>query len=214
MTMSRWQDSPVRLLFTWTRWLFLHHPSLRLVNVAMPLCGFVTCIALGTLLPGFNVTKELGLIQQANGLLQILAPFFVAALALVAGFPGEALDRPMGGVQPYLLVAGEAHNPTRRELLGYLFAYLAGLSVLTYLGGGVVVSASNPIAQPALVWLGTCLHGFAGLTLKAAYGAILIHLFATTLLGLHFLGNFLTSSRIARVPKATPPTATGETPAE
>lgn len=211
MTMSQWQDSPGRLLFTWTRWLFLHHPSLRLVNVTLPLCGFAICVALGVLLPGFNITKELGLVQQANGLLQIIAPFFWAALALVVGFPGEALDRPMGGVQPFLVVGGEPHNPTRREMLGYLFAYLAGLSVLTYLGGGLIVAGSNPIAQPVLVWLGTVLHGCVGIALKAVYGAILIHLFGTMLLGLHFLGNFLPSSRIARLSKATPPVAGGET---
>jgi hypothetical protein len=198
MIVSYWQNSAARLLFTWTRWLFLHHPSLRLVNFTLPMCGFVACIVAGVLLPGYNFTKEYGLIQQANGLLQILAPFFVAALALVAGFPGEALDRPMGGVRPYLVVAGDKHVPSRRELLGFLFAYLAGLSILTYLGGGMVIAASNPTAQHVLIWLGTLMHGSVGLCLKAAYGAILINLFGTTLLGLHFLGNFLTSSRIER----------------
>ena len=198
MIMNYWQNSPTRLLFTWTRWLFLHHPTLRLVNITLPLLGLGACMAVGLILPAFNITKEYGLIQQANGLLQILAPFFVAALALVAGFPGEALDFPMGGISPYLIVAGETYIPSRRELLGYLFAYLAALSVLTYLGGGIVVAASNPSPQYALIWLGTVQHGYIGICLKATYGAILIHLFGITLLGLHFLGNFLTSSRNAR----------------
>jgi hypothetical protein len=191
--MIDWQNSPVRLLFTWTRWLFLHHPTLRLVNRTMPLCGFVIWVAAGALLPTFNMTKEYGLVQQVNGLLQILAPFFVAALVLVSGFPGEPLDRPMGGFQPYLIVAGDHYLPTRRELLGYLFAYLAGLSVLTYLAGGLIIAASNPSPQPALVWLGAAIHGYVAVCLKASYGALLIHLFGITLLGLHFLGNFLTS---------------------
>ncbi len=158
--MNYWRDSPIRLLFTWARWLLLQHPSIRFVNITVPLCGFIACLGTGILLPMFNMTKELGLVQQVNGLLRILAPFFVAALALVAGFPGEALDKPMGGLQPSLVVAGERYFPTRRELLGYLFAYLAGLSVLTYLTGGAMIAASNPAPQPPLVWLSTALHGY------------------------------------------------------
>ena len=141
--MTYWRNSSARLVFTWTRWLLLRHPSVQFVNVTLPTCSFIICAMALLLLPTFNVTKEFGLIQQANGLLQILAPFFVAALALIAGFPGDALDRPMGGSQPYLLVLGEKYLPSRREVLGYLFAYLAALSVLTYLGGGVIMAASE-----------------------------------------------------------------------
>jgi len=137
-----------------------------------------------------------------NGLLQILAPFFVAALALVAGFPGDALDQPMGGLPPYLLVAGERYFPTRRELLGYLFAYLAGLSVLTYLGGGTIIAALNPAPNPIALWFAVALNGYLRLCMKAAYGALLIHLFAVTLLGLHFLGNYLASSRVRDRPRS------------
>jgi len=196
--MKRWQDNPLRLLFTWTRWLHLRHPSIRLVNRTMPLLGFAVCFGLSAVLPNFNLSRDLGFIQQVNGLLQMLGPFFVAALVLVAGFPGDELDKPMGGLPPYLFLAGEEYSPTRRELFAYLFAYLAGLSVLTYLGGGLVIAASNPTPQPVMLWFAGALHGLLALCMKAAYGALLIHLFAVTLLGLHFLGSFLASSRIVR----------------
>lgn len=196
--MSFWRDNPVRLLFTWTRWLHLRHPTIRLVNVTMPLGSFVICFGAAALLPHFNLSKDLGLIQQVNGLLQMLAPFFVAALALIAGFPGDALDKPMGGIRPYLRVVGEEHYPTRRQLLGYLFAYLSALTILTYLSGGLIIAASNPVPQAVLLWLARAAHGYVGLCIKGAYGALLIHVFAVTLLGLHFLGNFMTSSMISR----------------
>ena len=196
--MTFWQDNPIRLLFTWTRWRRLRHPTIHLVNVTLPLWAFAIFIAAGAFLPHLNLSHDLGLIQQMNGLLQILAPFFVAALTFVAAFPRSTLDEPMGGVRPYRFVAGEEYYPTRRELLGCLFSYLSALCILTYVGGALLITASNSAPQPMLLSRSGALHDYLGLASKSAYGALLIHLLATTLLGLHFLGNFMTSSTIHR----------------
>ena len=208
-----WRDSPARLLFSWARWLSLKHPTISFVNTRIPGLGFVAGLSFVALLPGTNFTKELGVIQQINGLLQILAPFFVAALALVAAFPGEALDRRMGGLQPTMIVEGEHYHPTRREILGYLFAYLAGLSVVVYLVGGVVVALCNPYPPTFIRLLAVDLHGWISFLMKGLYTGVMLHLFATTLLGLHFLGNFLSASQTARTPGPASPPPLVEPPA-
>ncbi len=208
-----WRDSPARLLFSWARWLSLKHPTIAFVNTRIPAVGLLGGLSFVTLLPGINFTKELGVIQQLNGLLQILAPFFVAALALVAAFPGEALDRRMGGLQPFTIVEGEHYNPTRREILGYLFAYLAGLSVIVYLAGAVIVAICNPSRPMLVVLLTVTLRGWIPFLMKGLYTGVMLHLFATTLLGLHFLGNFLSASQTARAPSPVSPPPLGEPPA-
>ena len=208
--MQRWSDQPFRLLFSWARWLRVKHPTTSLVNLGVPVVSFGLWLAFLWTAPQFNFVGDLGLVVQTNGLLQALAPFFVAALALVAGFPGEALDKPMGGLQPYLLMADDKYYPSRRQLLGYLFAYLAGLSLLTYMVGAFMVAATHPYSLRAIRWFSTGQHGYVASLLKALYGAILIHLFAVTLLGLHFLGNFMSASGLSRAspspsPNVSPP---------
>jgi hypothetical protein len=155
-------------------------------------------MAFNYFVPSFNVAADSGLVQQANGLLQGLAGFFIAALALVSGFPGDALDRPMGAVQPYFMIGAVRVNPTRRELLGYLFAYLVGITVILYFVGALAVAALHPHPQPFMVWLRTAGEGWAGVILKALYVGALLHMLAVTLLGLNFLGNFLSGSVLSR----------------
>lgn len=196
--MGPWSDNPLRLLCTWARWLSLRHATINLVNFTIPVLGFAVLILVSPWVKDINTTGEFGIIHQVNGLLQILAPSFVAALALVAGFPGEALDKPMGGASPYIRTDHGDHLPTRRELLGLLFGYLAGLGTLTYLVGGLGMAASNPTPAAAMAGLTSALDGWVGRVLAAVYGAVVIHLFAVTLLGLHFLGNFMAGSRLAR----------------
>lgn len=196
--MRPWSDNPLRLLCTWARWLSLRHATINLVNLTIPASGFIFLMLLSSWIKDINTVGEFGIIHQVNGLLQILAPSFVAALALVAGFPGEALDKPMGGTPPYIKTDDGDHLPTRRELLGLLFGYLAGLGTLTYLVGGLCMAASNPTPAAAMAGLTSALDGWVGRILAAVYGAVVIHLFAVTLLGLHFLGNFLAGSRLAR----------------
>lgn len=201
-----WSDNPLRLLCTWARWLSLRHATINVVNLAIPAAGVVVSLLISPALTDLNMTGEFGLIHQVNGLLQILAPSFVAALALVAGFPGDALDRPMGGNAPYINTDHGQHLPSRREVLGLLFAYLAGLGTLTYLVGGLAMALSNPSRAAVMEGLVAFADGWVGRTVAAAYAAVVMHLFAVTLLGLHFLGNFLAGSRLAR---ASLPPASG-----
>lgn len=201
-----WSDNPLRLLCTWARWLSLRHATISFVNVAIPAGAVVLGLLISPALSDANMTGEFGLIHQVNGLLQILAPSFVAALALVAGFPGDALDKPMGGNAPYMNTEHGRHLPSRREVLGLLFAYLAGLGTLTYLVGGLAMALSNPSRAAVMEGLIAFADGWAGRVLAAVYAAVVVHLFAVTLLGLHFLGNFLAGSRLAR---ASVPPASG-----
>lgn len=193
-----WSDNPLRLLCTWARWLSLRHPTTLIVNIVIPVLFFLMFLLVSPALEGINLAGEFGLIQHANGLLQILAPSFVAALVLVAGFPGDALDKPMGADPPYINTEHGKHFPSRRELFGLLFSYLAALGIIMYMLGSIaIVIFQLKLAQDSVSFI--LFHAsWASRVYSAVYCAALIHLFSVTFLGLHFLGNFLSASRLKR----------------
>jgi hypothetical protein len=208
--MTAWHNRPVSLLFSWGRWVRLRHVGLRVVNIYAPVGGFLAAATVLFLVPGWTVAREFGIVHQVNGLLQILAAFFIAALALVAGFPTDALDRPMGAVRPKIVLGdGDEIEPSRREFFGILFSYLSALSVILYGVGALAMSLASSDGA-AVAYLRTAGDGWPMFALKAAYVAALGHFLAVTFFSLHFLGGFLSSSRVPRVqpPSAPPPANT------
>lgn len=207
-----WRDNPLRLLCTWARWLRLKHTTVYVVNIYVPSFVLLISLPLTLVLTDINFTKEFGIVHQINSLLQILAPSFVAALALVASFPGDALDRQMGGVAPHFNTADGPYSPRRREVLGHLFAYQAGLGTFVYLIGGCIMAASNPNLVSILVKLNEGGYEWILQLLAVIYISVVSHLFAVTLLGLHFLGNFLSGSRLSRGQPTSPSDRTPPVP--
>ncbi|MFT8491039.1 MAG: hypothetical protein ABF672_10895, partial [Gluconobacter oxydans] len=120
-------------------------------------------------------------------------PFFVAALALIVAFPGNSLDKDMGAEKPTLKICGEIYQPSRREILGYLFSYLSGISIILYLMGGALVSVVS--SKNTFAFFHNYYFCFI---VKSIYIGLIFHLLCSTLISLHFLGNFLSSSKLSR----------------
>lgn len=180
------RNGAIHILLTWSVWLRLRHPTLTQIHLASVLLAAGLLGLLEVLPRGFNLIGDRGVAAQVNGLLQILAPFFVGALAAISSFQRDDLDRPMGGKQPTLWERGEEYPPTKREFFGYLFGYLAALSIIVYAAGAVAlaVGSSGPGVQHAVAEFRA--SGWAQLA-KGVYLVALANLGLTTFVGLHFL---------------------------
>jgi hypothetical protein len=186
---------PEALLFTWTVWLRLRHPALRYI-IAISLMGGIAIALLICALPaGINFAGDRGVATQVNGLLQMLAPFFVGALAAISAFDRKSLDEPMGGNAPYYVRNGENFSPTRRQFFGYLFGYLAAVSVIMYGVSAIIliVGASSPDIKAIFSPLH---HGIAAFLTMVPYFVAIVNLGLTTLIGLHFLIVYLPTQPI------------------
>lgn len=86
-----------------------------------------------------GIFSEKGVIGGFQKLLEILVPFYIAALAAVATFARDGLDDPMKG-HPATLSIRHAHGDwiehilTRRQFICYLFGYLAFVSLILFVG--------------------------------------------------------------------------------
>lgn len=120
-----------------------------------------------------------GVLKSICDFIVLLAAFFVAALAAVAAFDSETLDREMQGTTPTL----RGRNLTRRQFVCYLFGYLAVLSFTLFLAivaaNIVVPSLHVVLSEKALWWT------------RAITGSIFVfgfwNMIVTTLLGIYFL---------------------------
>jgi hypothetical protein len=209
--MTPWAHRPVSQLLSWARWLRLRHPGLRLTKLHIPLAATIAAGGALWLVPTWNFAHEFGVAHQVNGLLQIVAAFFIAALALVATFPGDVLDRPMGGTAPTLRDSeGDEYAPTRREFFGMMFGYLSAVSLAMYAVGAFAMSLVNPLPNSLVAALYGAANGYLVVALKAFYVGAVAHLLATTLLSLHFLSGFLSSSALPRDQPTPPASVTPE----
>jgi hypothetical protein len=138
---------------------------------------------------GFNLFGVNGIVLGVNGLLQILAGFFITSLAVIATFSGTTykIDDPFEGEAA--LLDGEAL--TRRQFLCHLFAYLALASIVLYLCG--IISLAVAATMHSVI-TGSVFHEILRGLFGGLYVAGLAHIIGTTLIGLIFL-----SSRMSRV---------------
>lgn len=189
--MAMEHDRPWALLLTWTTWVRLRHPTIRWINfIATPVFALIITISMSWLGHNLNFTQEYGVAHQINGFLQILAPFFIGALAAISSFQRDALDEPMSANPPTLYSSGETIIPTRREFFGYLFGYLAALSVVVYAVGAVaMVLGSSPNIKDGMETLRDWV--FPIYLSKLFYNVALVNLICTTFVGLHFLIYYL-----------------------
>ena len=79
---------------------------------------------------------ENGILSGFRGLFELLAPFFLAALAAVATFGSNKLDSPLRGRGAILRVQSDVVNEdkyiqlNRRQFICYLFGYLSMMSLV------------------------------------------------------------------------------------
>ncbi len=118
--------------------------------------GVITLIVVYALPGRINLLGPDGLITRFLDLLELLAAFFIAALAAVATFERAGLDEPMKGSSPATLrryrksAQGNVEGPlTRRQYICYLFGYLSFISLLFF----ILINFARVAAPGLAVWL-------------------------------------------------------------
>lgn len=128
------------------------------------------------------------LIADINALMGILVGFYIAALAAVASFSNENLDKVMKGRAPTLLTVRKGNEIketlTRRRFLAIIFGYCATLAIILYVFG--VLQVHLTVTQPAALWA-QAMMSFVGQAAWGLYIWIISSLLVVTLLGLHYL---------------------------
>jgi len=142
-----------------------------------------------------GIFSEQGVIGGFQKLLEILIPFYIAALAAVATFQRDGLDDVLKG-HPATLNIRHARGDwverilTRRQFICYLFGYLAFLSLCLF----VAILFLNLISQKSSVaaheLFGACLP-FAKIAIIYIFMVPIWQMIVTTLLGVYFMSERL-----------------------
>jgi hypothetical protein len=180
-------ERPLKLLWTWLDWLHVEHHVIKRINYRLsPFFGLAASASIWVLPVKLNLFGDFGLFYHMNGLMQILAGFFIASLAAVATFSREGLDDVMGGDPPTIpRSSGRPEDLTRRRFLCLLFGFLAGGSIVLYLAGAIAMLAAPLVHDWGLA------HATLHVALRSAigfvYGMVLCNVLLTSFLGLYFL---------------------------
>lgn len=122
-----------------------------------------------------------GILADLRGLVSILFPFFVGALAAVTTFTREGLDEPTVGGRAILLNKGVEVVLTRRQFVCYIFGYCAFLSAVLFTAIILI-----KFLHPVFVDLGIY-FAVAKVVAVAVLSLGFIHLLIVTLWGLYYL---------------------------
>jgi hypothetical protein len=172
-------------------YIVIHHPVKRIVDWYVPavLLG-ISLIAIMPFRDGMNVWASSGLIASAQGFVQGLPGFYIAALAAVATFgaPGTSLDKVIPDPTPTLATrfAGTWVDMklSRRKFLCFLFSYLTALSIVLSL----YAYYAQSVAVPARRLLPNAVDALSLIALMI-YVYFLFQLVVITLWGLYYLGD-------------------------
>lgn len=174
-------------------YIFIHHPVKRMVDWYLPFGLLVgSVVLLAPFRSGMNVWATDGIVATAQGLVQGLPGFYIAALAAVATFgqQGSSLDRIIPEPTPTLQTRWAGGRwvemkLSRRRFLCLLFAYLTSISVVLSL----FASYARAIAQPARKLLPVLLVDGLSWMAFAVYLLFLFQVVIVTLWGLYYLGD-------------------------
>lgn len=164
----------------------------RFYDYVLPaILGLLTTYGYFSLIPQPVLLGEHGLLNSISGLLQLLVAFFIAALAAVATFPRESMDKPLRGSPAHLKRWSNAQQRnvdvelSRRQFVCYLFGYLSFLSLALFLAiivaDAVWPHVAKSLGDDILHYLKLILTG----VLWIAFWNVLIQ----TVLGLYFLAD-------------------------
>jgi hypothetical protein len=171
--------------------LGIRHPTRAPIFVCWVLPFFVSILfSLAALALGLNVDVfgANGMISRVLGFVQNLPGFYVAALAAIATFSNEDMNKYMPGVPPTMKVL---HNGkpttvglTRRRFLSSMFAYLTALCICLTLASIAALAVADPLKQ--LLAVNTYLP------IKVLFSLIfltfLLQMICVTMWGLFYLG--------------------------
>lgn len=172
-------------------YILIRHPVIKKVNWHVPL--MLTAIALVLVLPfraDMNIWASDGIVASAQGLVQGLPGFYIAALAAVATFGQQTtLDTIIPAPTPTLHTSFSGTwvemKLTRRRFLCLLFAYLTAVSVILSLFAFYARAIAVPARRvfiPIVVEIGSVFAFFV-------YLVFLFQLVIITLWGLYYLGD-------------------------
>lgn len=130
--------------------------------------------ALVWFVPAIPIAREGGLVPHAEGLLGMLAAFYVGALGVFLAFAPGSIDDVPDSLKGQKIQGQEA---TLRRLLLALFGYLAVMSLGLYVVGLVAAVAGPSLAD--------VITGTPGLIGSSAFAAFYTFWFAT--IGMHTL---------------------------
>jgi hypothetical protein len=172
-------------------YILIQHPVIAKVNWHVPVV--LTCCAFALILPmrsEMNVWGADGIVAQAQGLVQGLPGFYIAALAAVATFGQQTnLDTVIPAPTPTLHTNFSGTwvdmRLTRRRFLCLLFAYLTAVSVMLSL----LAFYSRAVAAPARKVFLPIVVDVSSFMALAVYLLFLFQLVVITLWGLYYLGD-------------------------
>ena len=177
----------ISLLLSPLDWWRVRHPAVWALNWLAPGLAAAGMMAAVYFSPfKLNLFGEFGLVHQANGLMPILAGFFIASLAAIATFNRPGLDETMKGDPPRLKRSGalEPEKLTRRRFLCLLFGYLSFAAIALYTAGAgamIVAPAAAAVLHDEAIRTG------ARVIFTGAFGFFLSHAFLATILGIHYM---------------------------
>ncbi|WP_409266861.1 hypothetical protein [Massilia sp. BHUDP2] len=173
-------------------YIFIHHPVKRKVDWYLPLA--LTAITIALIAPfreGMNVWATFGVVATAQGLVQALPGFYIAALAAVATFGqrGSSLDSiipaPTPTIQTRFAGAWIEMKLSRRRFLCLLFAYLTAVSIVLSL----FATYGQAIAGPARAVVASLVVDVLSWVMFGFYLLFLFQMVAVTLWGLYYLSD-------------------------
>jgi len=162
------------------KYLLIRHDIKPRFDWAWPLILTIITMLVFWWLPKMpSLLGDEGILKSLRDLIALLAAFFVAALAAVATFAREGLDKPMEGKTPTL----QGRDLTRRQYVSYLFGYLAFLAFALFF----CIVLVQVLAPSFPFWFSENIRWW----LKAVSGAMFVFAFwnmaVTTMLGIYFL---------------------------
>lgn len=169
-------------LFSPLNYCRIFHKEKITFDVALPfICALIFLVLNNIVIPHkISIIGDKGVINIINGILQILAGFYIASLAAIATASLPRLDEPMEGSSPRYL--GNSNKViTRRVFLTHLFGYLSFMSLLIYFVGGIAkISILN--IQPLLDYIPPLKFVFSFIYLFFVFNLAFV-----TVLGLFFM---------------------------
>jgi len=180
----------MRQLLTPLLYLKIKQPQKRLYEFVYPFfgasvfCGIIFAFdRQQTMLHGHD-----GIIILARNFLQILAAFFIAALAAISAFTSPIMDKSFDGVAPTLKAkrfGPDQEILSRRRYLALMFGYLSFATIGLYL-----LLAAVPFANK-ITWsifeAGNKGVEIISWVMVFVLAASFMNILVTTFLGLHFL---------------------------
>lgn len=173
-------------------YLKIDHPEKYKFDWLIPLIA--TSISMAVIIPLLdliNIYGSFGLIDKTSSFIQTLPGFYIAALAAIATFNRQDIDKHIPAPTPKIeiLIAGQKNiiSLTRRRFLCMLFAFLTAESIFIAIFGMAAMTlapAFSHLIQPNFHLISTCI-------VLSIFIFLFWQLITSTCLGLYYLGDRL-----------------------